>query len=174
MATESKTSLANKHLGNDDYFVIIASCSHSIMLAKYTKKWSMVNRSAVEANLEDEGITDVCIRCFWNLKLKKFHVVALQTASKQLVKLRASLAIRLLVVLRCRCRCRCRRRWLNSLMLHKPERDSSKPGTLTTRLSCQHDASETWRNYLHFAGAIPHSHWDYLPSDTVSLWLITV
>ena len=64
MTTESKTSLGNKHLGIDDYFVIIASCSHSILLAKYKKMWSMVHRSAVEANLENEGITDVCIRCF--------------------------------------------------------------------------------------------------------------
>ena len=42
MATESKTSLGNEHFSNDDYFVIITSCSHSILLAKYTTNWSMV------------------------------------------------------------------------------------------------------------------------------------
>ena len=47
-------------------------------------------------------------------KIGKFHVVVLQTASKQWVEMRAALAARLLVVLRCLC-C-CRRRWLNSLI----------------------------------------------------------
>ena len=31
-ARATKTSLENKHFGNDDYFVIIASSSHSLLL----------------------------------------------------------------------------------------------------------------------------------------------
>ena len=64
MATESKTSFGKEHFGNDDYFVIIASCLHSMLLSKYTTKSSMVHRSAARANLENEGFTDVCICCF--------------------------------------------------------------------------------------------------------------
>ena len=32
MATATKTSLENKHFGNSDYVVIIASCSHLLLL----------------------------------------------------------------------------------------------------------------------------------------------
>ena len=35
MATETKTSLENKHLGNGDYFVIIASSSHPLLLTDH-------------------------------------------------------------------------------------------------------------------------------------------
>ena len=35
MATAAKTSLKNKHLGNDDYFVIIASPSHPLLLTDH-------------------------------------------------------------------------------------------------------------------------------------------
>ena len=34
-ATATKTSLENKHLGNGDYFVIITSSSHSLLLTKH-------------------------------------------------------------------------------------------------------------------------------------------
>ena len=35
MATATKTSLENKHLGNGDYFVIVASSSHSSLLTEH-------------------------------------------------------------------------------------------------------------------------------------------
>ena len=34
MATATKTSLVNKHLGNGDYFVIIASSSHPLLMTE--------------------------------------------------------------------------------------------------------------------------------------------
>ena len=34
-ATATATSLENKHLGNGDYFVIIASSSHPLLLTKH-------------------------------------------------------------------------------------------------------------------------------------------
>jgi len=34
--TETKTSLENKHLGNGDYFVIIASFPHPLLLTEHT------------------------------------------------------------------------------------------------------------------------------------------
>ena len=36
-AAADETSLKNKHLCNDDYFAIIAFCSHSILLTNYAK-----------------------------------------------------------------------------------------------------------------------------------------
>jgi len=33
--TTTKTSLENKHLGNEDYFVIIASSSHRLLLTEH-------------------------------------------------------------------------------------------------------------------------------------------
>ena len=39
---ENFTWKINKHLGHDDYFVIIVYCSHSVLLAKYSSKWSMI------------------------------------------------------------------------------------------------------------------------------------
>ena len=36
-ATAAKTSLKNKQLRNSDYFAIIASCSHSILMTNYAK-----------------------------------------------------------------------------------------------------------------------------------------
>ena len=35
MATATKTSLENKHLGNGDYFVIIAYSSHPLLLTEH-------------------------------------------------------------------------------------------------------------------------------------------
>ena len=35
MATARKTSLENKHLGNGDYFVIIASSLHPLLLTEH-------------------------------------------------------------------------------------------------------------------------------------------
>ena len=35
MATATKTSLENKHLGNGDYFVIIASFWHPLLLTEH-------------------------------------------------------------------------------------------------------------------------------------------
>ena len=37
-ATAEKTSLENNHLGNGDYFVIIASSLHSLLLIEHAAK----------------------------------------------------------------------------------------------------------------------------------------
>ena len=47
MATTTKTSLENKHFGNSDFFVIIASSSHLLLLTD-----GLVE--AVEVNIENE------------------------------------------------------------------------------------------------------------------------
>ena len=57
MAT--KTSLENKHLGNGDYFVIIASSSHPIDDRARCKG---TDSNAVELNIANETLTVVCSR----------------------------------------------------------------------------------------------------------------
>ena len=57
----AKMSLQNKHLGNDDYFVIISSSSHQSILTE------LAANGPVEAPLklmpENERFTVVCSRC---------------------------------------------------------------------------------------------------------------
>ena len=60
-ATQTKASLENKHLGNGDYFVMIASSSHSLLLTEHATKW--IDRSAVEVNVQNERFTVVRSRC---------------------------------------------------------------------------------------------------------------
>ena len=73
MATAKKTSLENKHLGNGDYFVIIASSSDALLTTfrleyvvdRARCKWT--GKSTVEVNIEDERFTVVvrsrCRQC---------------------------------------------------------------------------------------------------------------
>ena len=56
MATATKTSLENKHLGNGDYFEIIASRSHPLLLTEHAE-WT--DGSAVEVNMKNERFTVV-------------------------------------------------------------------------------------------------------------------
>ena len=56
LMTATKTSLENKHLGNADYFTIIASSS--FIVDRASCNWT--GRSAVEANIENERFTVVC------------------------------------------------------------------------------------------------------------------
>ena len=52
MATATKTSLENKHFGNSDCFVIIASASHaSFMLTEHAANGLV---EGVEVNIENE------------------------------------------------------------------------------------------------------------------------
>ena len=55
-ATATKTSLENKHLGNGDYFVIIASCC---IVNRARCKWT--GRSVVEINIEKDVLLCVHI-----------------------------------------------------------------------------------------------------------------
>ena len=50
----------NKHLGNGDYFVIIVSSSHPLLLTEHAANGL---GSAVEVNIENERFTIVCSRC---------------------------------------------------------------------------------------------------------------
>ena len=52
----AKTPLENKRLGNGDYFVIIASCSHATLLAKHSTK-------NIEVNMGNERFNVVSSRC---------------------------------------------------------------------------------------------------------------
>ena len=58
-AMVDKTSHKNKHLRNDDYFAIIAFCSHFILLTNYAKNEPV----RAEFNVENERFTVVCSRC---------------------------------------------------------------------------------------------------------------
>ena len=71
MAKATKTSLENKHLGNGDYFVIIAFSSHPLFLTEHA------GNGLVEVNI-------------W-----KVHVVIWQTTSNNSTKVRAARAARL-------------------------------------------------------------------------------
>ena len=59
--TAKKTSLENKHLGNGDYFVIIASSSHPLLLTEHDANGP--GRSAVEVNIENERLIVGYSRC---------------------------------------------------------------------------------------------------------------
>ena len=52
---ETAASVENKQLGNGDYFVIIASSSHSFIVDRARCKWT--GRSVVEVNTESESFT---------------------------------------------------------------------------------------------------------------------
>ena len=54
-----KMSFENKHLGNGDYFEIIASSSS--IVDRECCKWT--GRRTVEVNVEDERFTVVCSLC---------------------------------------------------------------------------------------------------------------
>ena len=56
MATATKTSLENKHFGNSDCFVIIASSSH-LLLTEHAANGLV---EGVEVNIENELFTVVC------------------------------------------------------------------------------------------------------------------
>ena len=60
-----KTSLENNQSGNADYFMIITSSSHPLLLAEQCK-WT--GRSTVEVNIENERLLIVFSRCRKNLK----------------------------------------------------------------------------------------------------------
>ena len=53
----SKTSLENKNLGNGDYFVIIASSSHPLLLTEHATNG--LGKSAVEVNIENGRFTEI-------------------------------------------------------------------------------------------------------------------
>ena len=52
MATTTKTSLENKHLGNSDFFVIIASFSHLLLLKEHAADGLV--EGVDEVNIENE------------------------------------------------------------------------------------------------------------------------
>ena len=52
MATTTKTSLENKHLGNSDFFVIIASSSHLLLLTEHAANGLV--EGVDEVNIENE------------------------------------------------------------------------------------------------------------------------
>ena len=51
MATATKTSLENKHIGNSDCFVIIAFSSHLLLLREHAANGLV---EGVEVNIENE------------------------------------------------------------------------------------------------------------------------
>ena len=57
MATATKTSLENKHFGNSDCFVIIASSLHLLLLTENAANGLV---EGVEVNIESERFTVVC------------------------------------------------------------------------------------------------------------------
>ena len=57
MATATKTSLENKHFGNSDCVVIIASSSHLLLLTENAANGLV---EGVEVNIENERFTVVC------------------------------------------------------------------------------------------------------------------
>ena len=57
----TKTSLENKHLGNGDYFVIIASSSYPILLIEHAA--SGLVEAPVEVNTENGRFAVVFSRC---------------------------------------------------------------------------------------------------------------
>ena len=58
---QTKTTLENKHLGDGDYFVIIASSSHPLLLTEHAANGLV--EGAVEVNIDNERFTVVCSRC---------------------------------------------------------------------------------------------------------------
>ena len=65
--TATKTSLENKHLGNSEYFVIIASSSHPLSLIEHA-----ANR-LVEAPLKEICVFHVAFKTVI-LKFSRFHL----------------------------------------------------------------------------------------------------
>ena len=65
-AKTRKTSLKNKQLCSCDYFAIIRSCLHSIMLAKY--HMSRIGERTAQLNSENQRFTVVCSSCHQNRK----------------------------------------------------------------------------------------------------------
>ena len=59
METATKTSLENKHFGNSDYVVIIASFSHLLFLTEHATN----GLNALEAFIGNEKFTVVCFLC---------------------------------------------------------------------------------------------------------------
>ena len=57
MATATKTSLENKHFGNSDRFVFIASSSHLLLLTEHAANGLV---EGVEVNIENERFSVVC------------------------------------------------------------------------------------------------------------------
>ena len=57
IATATEISLENEHLGNGDYFMIIASSSHPFIVDRARCKWT--GRSLIEVNVENERFTVV-------------------------------------------------------------------------------------------------------------------
>ena len=57
MTTATKTSLENKHLGNSDCFVIIASSSYLLLLTENAADGLV---ECAEVNIENERFTVVC------------------------------------------------------------------------------------------------------------------
>ena len=51
MATTTKTLLENKHFGNSDFFVVIASSSNLLLLTEYAANGLV---EGVEVNIENE------------------------------------------------------------------------------------------------------------------------
>ena len=88
----TKKSLTNKHSGNGDYFVIVVSSLHPLLLTEYAAN------GLVEAPLKlIERMKDLLLCVYVVVKTfsLKFHVVIWQTTSKNCTKVRAALAARL-------------------------------------------------------------------------------
>ena len=64
------TTFKNKHLRNDDYFAIIAFCSHSILLTNHAKNGPV----GASYNLE-QGMKDLLLGVYVVCSNLKFHVV---------------------------------------------------------------------------------------------------
>ena len=56
--TATKTSLENKHFGNGDYFVIIVSSSHPLLLTGLAANGLV--EAPFEINIENKRFTVVC------------------------------------------------------------------------------------------------------------------
>ena len=84
-AMAAKTSLENKHLGNGDYFQIIAPSSHPTLLIEHA------------ANGQVEGPLKLILRM--KDLLLRVHVVIWQTTSKNYAKVRAARAARLFLLI---------------------------------------------------------------------------
>ena len=60
MALVMKRLLENKHLENGDYFVIIASCPHPLLLTEHAANWLV--ETALEIDIGNEIFTVMGLR----------------------------------------------------------------------------------------------------------------
>ena len=73
-ATAAKTSLENKHLGNGDYFQIIASSSHPILLKEHAAKGQVEAPLKVILRMKDLLLCVHVVVKTLNLEISRCHL----------------------------------------------------------------------------------------------------